>query len=293
VAELVVGEGGEIAGGTWDRVVVDTDDPVALRGLTVQGTGDLVTAAPGRQVALVLDSVTLRGDGNGRAVSVERPRSLVVQGCAVERHGGIRVLGAASGEARISVRGSVGRDLYGRDAFAQFVQLDKVQGVHHVEIIGNRVDNAPGRSRVEDVISIYESSGTPGSPIRVARNVITGAHPLPGEGGAYSGGGIMCGDGEAGDSRYVLVERNEVRDSANHGIAIASGRDIVVRNNLVTADGLAGAIGLYVWNIYGHEGFGGHRVEGNRVRVRLPGGGRNDLWFPDAADQAERNELLP
>lgn len=293
MAELIVGAGRVVDGGTWDRVVVDTDDPVVLRGVTVRGGGDLVTGAPGRQVALTLSSVTLRGDGTGRAIAVQRPRSLVVEGCAVERHGGISVLGAASSRSRISVRGSVGRNLYRPDAFAQFVQLDKVQGVRDVEIVGNRVTNTPGRSRVEDVVSIYESSGAPGSPIRVARNVITGAHPLPGEPGPYTGGGIMCGDGADGLTRYVLVERNEVRDSANHGIAIASGRDIVVRNNTVLADGLPEAIGLYVWNYYEHDGFGGHRVEGNRVRVRLPGGGRNDLWFPGAPDQAARNEPLP
>src|SRR5581483_11288537 len=84
----------------------------------------------------------------------------------------------------------------------QFVQLDKVRHARGVEIAWNQVVNDPGQSRVEDNISLYLSSGTAERPIRIHDNFSRGSYtirPWEGKPGdddwAYSGGGIMLGDG--------------------------------------------------------------------------------------------------
>ena len=60
----------------------------------------------------------------------------------------------------------------------QFLQIEKVQNVPGIEIGWNQVINEPGKSRVEDNISIYESSGTSGSPILIHDNYINGAYTI-------------------------------------------------------------------------------------------------------------------
>ena len=58
--------------------------------------------------------------------------------------------------------------------YAQFVQFDKVRHVSGIEIGWNSVVDDPGQSRAEDVISMYKSSGTANSPIRIHDNYIDG-----------------------------------------------------------------------------------------------------------------------
>ena len=66
--------------------------------------------------------------------------------------------------------------------------------------------NEPGKSRVEDNINIYLSSGTAAIPILIHDNYIQGAYTInPAQGSysnktysydwSYAGGGILLGDG--------------------------------------------------------------------------------------------------
>jgi len=270
--DLVIAKGGVHWGGDYTSVRVETDQPVTLRGTTIAGPGLLVTGKSATRLALV--NCSLVGDGGGYAIDLHEPARLQVHCSRLTGTGGIR-LHKAPPSARVTVMYNNAEKIARKDNLAQFIQLDKCEGLAEMRIIGNTVVNRPGESAVEDVISIYESSGRPDAPILIKNNTIIGAHPAM-SGANYTGGGIMAGDGVQSRTRYVLVEYNAVMGSINHGIAIASGRDIVVRHNVVKDCG----IGLYVWNLYKAKDFGGHRVDDNWVRC-VKDGKRNDAWFPD------------
>ena len=97
-------------------------------------------------------------------------------------------------------------------------QLDKVRHVPGMEVAWNQVINEPGKSRVEDNINIYHSSGTADSPLLIHDNYIQGAYTIkPWQGSysdgtwnydwGYSGGGILLGDGKTTDPAQGVVVR--------------------------------------------------------------------------------------
>ena len=135
--------------------------------------------------------------------------SVVIENNDIEGTGGIYLLdyaGNPTSETTVRIVRNRAHNIDGRrsdgaDGFlsdvdlVQFVQLDKVRHVPHIEIAWNQVIDDPGRSRVEDVINIYLSSGTRASPIQIHDNYICGAYPANPTARDYSGGGIMLADG--------------------------------------------------------------------------------------------------
>jgi hypothetical protein len=189
----------------------------------------------------------------------------------------------------------------------QFVQLDKVRALGDVEIAWNEVVNEPGKSRVEDVISIYLSSGTKQSPIKIHDNFIRGAYAIDPATEKFSGGGIMLGDGvaksdAAGDPAFVEAFDNQVLDTTNYGIAISAGHDCTIyRNRIVSAgvlpDGTriaAQNVGAYVWDSYkaGKDRFYNNGGHDNVIGWKDKTGVRNDWWRPHAATW-DNNEHWP
>jgi len=181
----------------------------------------------------------------------------------------------------------------------QFVQLDQVQHVPHIEIAWNEVTNDPGASGVEDVINIYKSSGTPQSPIRIHDNYINGAYPADLTSADYSGGGIMLADGNAdapdGLSAYVVAFDNQVLNTTNYGIAIAAGFACTMHHNRILSTGTlpdgtplpAQNVGAYIWNSNKAKAkqpsvFSNNSGFANRIGW-LKNRQRNDWWVPDAA----------
>src|SRR5207244_10739926 len=127
-------------------------------------------------------------------------------------------------------------------------------------IAWNEIINQPGDSAVEDNISIYLSSGTKDSPIRIHDNFIRGGYPIDAARGKYSGGGIMLGDG-VGDSpdddpSFALASDNQVLDTVNYGIAISAGHDNAFERNRIVSAGVlpdgrrlaAQNTGAYSWD---------------------------------------------
>jgi hypothetical protein len=123
---------------------------------------------------------------------------------------------------------------------AQFVQLAGVRDLSGVEIAWNEIINEPNNSRVEDNISMFYSSGTSASPIRIYHNYIQGSYPIPATEQNYSGGGIMVS--ETGDIKdlnentvgaFVEVYENQVVGTNHYGIAFTGGHDLKVYNNKI------------------------------------------------------------
>jgi hypothetical protein len=150
----------------------------------------------------------------------------------------------------------------------QLVQFDKVTGKGN-EISCNVGRNAPGQGEPEDAISLYQSQGTPQSPILVSNNLVVGGGP------SESGGGIMLGDN--GGSNQV-AEGNDLVDPGQYGVAVASGERMTIRNNRVYARAQAFTnVGISVWNQYPHA-CRDIAVEGNAVKWQSKTGRANPYW---------------
>jgi ELWxxDGT repeat protein len=344
-APLIITRGGTYTGNwesldpAVPAVTVDTAEPVVIENANVRGRGVLIktTAEHARLTVRNTRGTALNpnvyGQTPGRFLESDEFDSVVVENNYLEGTGGIKLLdylGDHTPADSVRVVGNVALNIDGRKSdgaggylefnertrrgdgleeegykIRQFLQLDKVQGVPGVEIAWNRVVNEPGRSRVEDNINIYKSSGTPESPIRIHDNFIRGAYTVrPWQGGVtsdgtwdydwgYAGGGILLGDSSSGESAHVEAYGNHVVSTSNYGIAIASGHDISFHHNRVVSGGYlpdgrwvaAQNVGAYIWDLYdtGPAAFYNNSGYDNLIGwVNEPDGSRNDWWVPDA-----------
>jgi hypothetical protein len=328
---LVITRGGTYTG-EWSSndarvpaVLVKTAEPVIIENSALSGRGNLVAGGVHhinltvRHTRGVGANPNVSGQCAGRFITLEQFDNLVIEHCELRGTAGIYALDYAGDRTpdnsvrivsnraiNIDGRKSDGKGGYvsGDDSaeLVQFVQLDKVRHAPGIEIAWNEVTNRPFVSRVEDVISIYLSSGTRQSPIRIHDNFIRGAYPVGVVRGGvfaghYSGGGIMLGDGVAdsadGDSCFVHACANHVLDTVNYGIAVSAGHDNHAYRNRVLSAGVlesgeriaAQNVGIYVWDSYkaGKARFFNNTGSGNLVGW-TNGTGRNDWWTPDAAE---------
>jgi len=162
----------------------------------------------------------------------------------------------------------------------------------------NQIINQPGQSRCEDVINIYESSGTPSSPILVHDNYIQGAYnwdPTNSQGGnwGYSGSGINLGDGDQyTGSDYVHGNNNIVVSTSNGGIFIEAGSNNQMNGNTVVFSGILstgqsiyqnpsnGNVGLIFWNEHSESGsIYGNNTGSNNTVGYMHGSSTNNVWI--------------
>ena len=328
-------------------VTIRTDEPVVIENAHVRGRGDLIETDVDHTHVAVRDTrgyalnPGVDGQSPGRFFDAAGFDSAELVNNYMEGTGGIKLIEyAGDGTAAESVRvvGNSALNIDGRmsdgnggfldfnkrkrlsdgveeEGFEvrQFVQLRKVPNVPGVEIAWNQVVNEVGRSRVEDNINIYKSSGTPDSPIRIHDNYVQGAYTIkPWQGSyndgtweynwRYSGGGILVGDGSSGTA-YVHAYDNQVVSTSNYGVGIAAGHDMAFYRNRVVSSGLlpdgrsawAQNVGVYIWDLYdtGPAGFYNNSARDNLVGwVNAFGDGRNDWWVPDAAS-FENNSPWP
>ena len=280
-------------------ITIKTTEPVLILNSTVRGRGDLIkTAVDGANVTIR----NMRGYGlnpnvfgqaPGRFLKAERFKNVVVENSYMEGTSGIYVYdyrgNFSAGETVRVLRNKAlnidGRLSDGRGGFldfnertrisdgftergfkrVQFLQLNQVRNLPGIEIAWNQVVNEPGKSRVEDNVSIYRSSGTQASPIAIHDNYIQGAYTIkPWQSDysdgvwkykwSYAGGGIMLGDGEG--AAFVKAFNNQVVSTTNYGIAIYSGHDMEFFNNRVLSSGLLPDgrtiarqnVGVYIWD---------------------------------------------
>jgi hypothetical protein len=312
---LTITAGGTYTG-NWSGVIIKTSQPVLLQNINLVGKGDLIDS----RVAGA--RITLR-NVNGWGVNpnvYDKPVGrflyafdlalLDAEGCYLESTRGFVVNGNRKAPEIRLVRnwgwniegrrsngngGWIGGTVHTR---AQFINLDKVQNAPKVEIAWNRVINEPYRSRVEDNIALYQSSGTSSSWIKIHDNYIQGAYNAdPANDKSFAGGGILLGDGHTG-SGYAEAYNNVVVSTTNYGIAISGGHHQRIYNNRVISSGLlpdgrkiaAQNVGIYIWDYHrAGSGFNNNSGSGNLVgwmRTHSNGAfpvGRADWWVPDAS----------
>ncbi len=313
---IVITKGGTYTG-AWrstDRstpaVSIRTSEPVYIVDSFVTGRGDLIHSIQGSARITVVDThgwgmnPNVHGKHIGRFVYAYNFASVNLEGNYMQGTTGMVLNGnKAGGTVRIVGNRAMnidGRLSDGAGGFlgggkhhrAQFINLDKVQNVPGVEIAWNQVLNEPGKSRVEDNINLYQSSGTATSPIRIHNNLIQGAYNAdPANDDNFAGGGILLGDGHDG-SAYAHAYENVVIGTTNYGIAISGGHSQRIYNNRVLSAGVlpdgtaiaAQNVGIYIWDYHkAGSAFHSNSGEGNLIGW-VRGDGRNDWWVPDAEE---------
>jgi len=327
---LTITRGGTYSGdGEYENIAVNTAEPVVIENITVRGGGHLITSHYARANVTIRNvrgygiNPNVAGKCAGRFATLEGFANVVIENCLLEATAGIYLLdyaGDRTSANTIKIRRNRATNIDGRRSdgkggylaggeqgteLVQFAQLDKVRNVPDVEIAWNEVINGPGKSRVEDVISIYLSSGTKASPIKIHDNFIRGAYPLDPATETFAGGGIMLGDGvakdgPAGDPAFVEAFDNQVLDTVNYGIAISAGHDCAFyRNRIVSAGVLADGrtkiaaqnVGAYIWDAHksGTDRFYNNASHDNVIGWKDKTGVRNDWWRPHATSW-ENNE---
>ncbi len=276
-------------------VLVATTEPVTIVDSAVKGPGTLIQIAVGTAAQVTVQGTY--GEGTSGAAGSARFlvadtgwTSLVVRGNDLVSTAGLWLHQASP--TQLTIEANRVRNVIGQGP-VQFVQMDKVQS-GAIDIGWNEVVNQPGASKVEDVISLYKSSGaTAQTPIRVHDNFIWGAFPDPLD-GSYSGGGIMVGD-QGSLNGNVLVEDNQVLGTTNYGISVVCGTNQTVRGNTIissgrTPDGAwlpATNVGLSMgseaaWGA-GCTTYVSNSATGNDLGWQKQSG-RNDFWVPNCAD---------
>jgi hypothetical protein len=231
-----------------------TTEPVILDSCRLEGPGHLIDCQmPGAR--LTVRRCTGRGlpptqdqTARGRFLNVREARSVRVEQCRLEHTTGIYVEGwtgngSASETLTIldnTVRNIDGRYRNGGGLTAGFVGLNQVRGVAGIEIAWNEVLNEPDQSMVEDNINIYNSSGTPASPIRIHDNYVQGAYPYPAGSPKFSGTGMTTdGDGSSAltTTAYVEAYHNQFVSTCNAAMNIAAGHHIRYHHNRLITSG--------------------------------------------------------
>ena len=328
-APIVITRGG-VYRGNWQSldprtpaVTIRTSQPVTIEDSNIQSRGTLiysafqrarVTVRRTRGAALNPGLASSYFAYPGRFLLLEEFSSAVIENNEMTGTSGMyfrQYLGdPAKGETirirrnralNIDGRYSTGPNSVSQDQarIVQFVQFNNVRGLVGAEIAWNEVINQPGKSRPEEVISIYLSSGTAASPILVHNNYLQGAYAARPTTDAYSGGGMNLGDGSARTlaqaNAYVSAYHNVVVGASNQGIAVSSGHDIQVFENRVIASGYlpdgrpvpSQNVGIYVWDSNGDKRYGTFynvSVWGNLIGWSTPLRGQgtsNPWWFPD------------
>lgn len=338
-------------------IKIATREPVIIESSKLTGRGTLIDATAGGADVTVRQTIgtgmnpDIRGRAAGRFLQADEVAHLVIDHCELNSTAGVYIHRVSrgdpsAGEPSIQITSNLIHNIDGRrsngaggylpfnirthhadgkveEGFdtVQFVQFDGVTALAHGEIAWNEVTNDAGASRVEDNISIYESSGTVQSPLLIHDNCIRGAFTIdPTRSGQvdagdftedwdYTGGGIMLGDGPgknlASACGFIKGYANLVVGTSNYGIAIASGHDIEISDNRVISSGtlpdgrsvMLQNVGIYIWDTahgknrqpptffgdIGKNNFVGWMGKGNRLR--------NDWWVPDAAGWTTNQRL--
>ena len=323
---------------------ISTTEPVFIENSDIRGRGHLIATTVAHVKVIVRNT---RGVGINPGVAGQTPGRffagddcdrVTIEHCDLQDTAGIYFLGyggAFGPEETFTIRFNRASNIDGRKSDGhggfmdfnrrhllkggewekgfvevQFVQFDKVRHVPGIDIGWNQIINKPGNSRVEDNVSIYLSSGTPRSPIRIHDNLICGVYTIEparhsGQDAdyrhdwSYSGGGIMLGDGTAAAPKdataHVEAFGNVIISTTNYGIAISAGHDLTFHDNRIISCGALPTgqkiaeqnVGAYIWDSHkdgsktpptfyknvGHDNWIGW----------MKGEHRNDAWHPNSA----------
>lgn len=222
-------------------VTISTSQPVTLSRAHIIAKGNGVVGNVGGIRLTVVDSIFDQTNPGAvvdhRAVVINSPAIFDFQHNLLNDGDGVYLLGATVNPLTVSYNmvNNVGRYPHPTNVncCVQFLQLNNII-TPAGQIWWNHVQNIPGQSGAEDVISIYQSGGTDSAHrLDIGWNLIDGAYPLGLNNADFTGGGIMQGDGGGG---HGLAHDNVVVSTTNYGVGVHSD-DNYATNNLLVNDG--------------------------------------------------------
>jgi Ricin-type beta-trefoil lectin domain-like/Bacterial Ig-like domain (group 2) len=293
-APIVITQGGTYSG-NWKSskpgvaaVTIATAAPVIIQNSYMMSPSDLINAPIFGSKLTVKNVVgigvnpNVLGLGNGVFVDAQYPALLDVESSYFENVlFGVYVRGYggnADGTQTITILNNRGRNTLGTISdgnggylpgqtnwqFAHTIQISNVHSVPGMQIAWNELINYPGQSLVNEVINIFDSSGTASSPLLIHDNFIQGAYPYNPTDTGYNGGGFST-DGTSSDTpatatAFNTIYNNQIVGTVNVGLEIATGHDNVAYNNRVLSSGLlpdgtqiqSQNGGLSLYDVYGN-----------------------------------------
>ncbi len=168
----------------------------------------------------------------------------------------------------------------------------------------NEIVNEPGKSRVEDAISTYQSGGRAGRPIVIANNYVQGNyHGDPAARVDYTGLGVNLGDcpNRDPDCAYVEASGNVVVSFSNGGIGILGGHHMRASGNRVVSAARApgGTLiggnfrqGYLYWNFYDNSNWRENYLFDNYSKVADRNGKVVGDFLPDATPARVYNNIV-
>ncbi len=171
----------------------------------------------------------------------------------------------------------------------------------NVEIAWNEIINLPFQSQTEDVISTYESGGTPATPIKIHDNYVQGDYAAdPTAKVDFSGAGINLGDAPSKSAvvGYTDAYDNQVVSFENAGMGVSAGHHQRIWNNRVVSapylpDGkLLGSswrTPYGFWNYYNSPYWANNLMYDNLFSVGSRDLGRQPIYAPSGTPQSLYN----
>jgi hypothetical protein len=286
LATLTVSSGGTYTGGTYDHVTVTTSAHVELSGLTVSGTGELITYTVSNCDIDVHDCTFSAPVGSADYVMyLDNWTKVRFVHNTVTTCAGIRLstyMGGGGPNCCVFTNNdfhniNVALALGAR----QMIQLaENTTGMPGVDIGWNRnTADAAVTTNFEDTISMYNSYGASTSdPVRIHDNLLDGCKDTSGD---YTGGGIILGDQNGGN---LVADSNVVLRSDNYGLAINGGNYCRHTNSIERAASSAGPAGngAMAWDSAGF-GISNSAIVNCDLAHHRPDGMAN-LWNPAGVD---------
>jgi hypothetical protein len=328
LAPLKITSGGTYSG-NWlsndpntPAVTIQTDEPVLIENSTVTGKGNLLVVKGSTSSAkltsganISIQNVTgvaldpgIAGKQRGSFVSASAVSRLSVTHCTMTGVSfGVAV--AQSTLTELSISNNVANDMEDRASdgkggftdkrpnLGHFVILNGVHAAMGGDISWNQVIDTPGHASVEDIISIFGSSGQSASnSIRIHDNYLQGAFSPSAVKNNYTGSGIMT-DGSSNSlataTGFVQIYGNQVVHTANAGIGIDAGHDISVTGNSVVSCGKDAsgawiattyALATDMWNAYKTSVYFNNSISATAGGLVRPDAAGNpsvaDIWAP-------------
>lgn len=161
--------------------------------------------------------------------------NIEISGCYIENfNSGVYATGCTGG---INIHCNQFNTIAGTKPRGQMVQFNGCSGTGN-RVNYNTLDTPVGVGGAEDLINMYNSSGTTSDPIQINGNQLRGGGP------STSGGGIMLGDNGSHD---LVCDGNILVDPGQYGISSPSGYNVVIKNNKVYSSQYAWSnVGIYV-----------------------------------------------
>ncbi len=181
----------------------------------------------------------------GRAINLYKSKNVKIINCYGENVGLKFVYGQSCTD--VSITYCTAKNMTGvAGEKASFIQLNTCTG--KLYIAKNVTINEPGKSSLEDVISLYRCKGTQSVPAIAEFNYVKGGGP------SVTGSGIMVGD-KGGE--WCIARKNIVIDGGASGMVSSSGDYNTISDNQIyhsSSNDSVCKVGIQAFNWYWNQG---------------------------------------